>query len=61
MVSTRRLKHSQGYVSFHNIGDKEINQIMILQTHLINNLREKFGGEVFQKRSYRTLELQGSK
>jgi hypothetical protein len=45
------LKH---FLGFHVIEDKELNQIMILQPHLIKNLRKKLGGEVIQKITYRT-------
>jgi hypothetical protein len=42
------------YLSYHIIKDKELNQIMVLQPLLIRNLKDKFGDEVLQKRSYRT-------
>jgi hypothetical protein len=42
------------YLSCHIIEDKELNQIMNLKPHSINNLRDKFGDEVLQKRSNRT-------
>jgi hypothetical protein len=42
------------YLSCHIIEDKESNQIMILQPNLINDLRDKFGNEVLEKRTYRT-------
>jgi hypothetical protein len=39
-VSTRRLKKNEEYLSFHVTEGKELNQIVTLQTHLINNLRD---------------------
>jgi hypothetical protein len=36
------------------IEDKEFNQVMILQPHLIKNLQHKFGNEVLQTRTHRT-------
>jgi hypothetical protein len=42
------------YLSYHIIDDKELNQIMTLQSHSINNLRNKVSDEVLQKRNYRT-------
>ena len=42
------------YLSCHVIETKNLNQITILQLHLINNLLDKFGNEVLGKRICRT-------
>ena len=42
------------YLSCHVIETKNLNQITILQPHLINNLMDKFGDEVLGKRICRT-------
>jgi hypothetical protein len=47
-------KNLKDSLIFHIIIDKEMNQIMILQPHSINNLRDKFGNEVLEKRADRT-------
>ena len=42
------------YLSCRVIEDVKLNQILILQPHLINNLQAKFGDEVANKRVYQT-------
>jgi hypothetical protein len=42
------------YLSCDIIEDKELNLIMIIQPHFINDLRDKFNGKILQKRSFRT-------
>jgi hypothetical protein len=44
------------YLSCCVIENKDMNQILILQPHLINNLQAKFKEEVEKKRVYKTPE-----
>jgi hypothetical protein len=44
----------KNYLSCSVIEDLESKSILILQTHLINNLEAKFGQEVCNKRVYKT-------
>ncbi len=46
------------YLSCCVIETKNLNQITILQPHLINKLLDKFGNEVLRKRICRTPEHQ---
>jgi hypothetical protein len=42
------------YLSCRVMEDYDMNQVLILQPHLINNLKAKFGKEVERKRVYKT-------
>jgi hypothetical protein len=50
-------KNLKEYLSFQIIEDKELNQVVILEPNLINNLRDMFGNEVLEERSYRIPQL----
>jgi hypothetical protein len=49
-------KNFKDYLSCDIIEEKELNQKIILQPHLRNKLRGKFGNEVIEKRTYRNPE-----
>ena len=49
------------YLSCQFSENQSHNEILTLQPHLINNLRDKFEDEVFEKKLAKLLELQDSK
>jgi hypothetical protein len=47
-------KNLKDYLNCHIMKDKELSQIIILQPHSINNMRDKLGNKVLEKRICRT-------
>jgi hypothetical protein len=52
--SLKVTKQLTDYLSCHVLENESRNEILILQPHLINNLKDKFEEEVAQKRDYKT-------
>jgi hypothetical protein len=52
--SLKVTKHLTDYLSCRVLENESRNEILILQPHLINNLKDKFEEVVAQKRDYKT-------